>query len=529
MAEMAFSAAAAVLVVVLAAMTGPGHAAVPANSSRYNVLYIVVDDLRPNIGAYGHSFMHTPNIDQLAAEGLTFNRAYVQYSYCAPSRNSFMTGRRPDRTRDWNFIDHFREPSIGANWTSMPEYFKQNGYLALGAGKLYHKALPPVFDVPLSWSSDRPFVSAEYCDKDSYHHAGVECPVATDGCDPNATLFGDGDRYCALDEKLLKYPLYDRVNVNATLENLRYAKESNQNFFIGVGLHRPHLPWAAPVAFYDLYSDDDVASPKFPNVPEGMPEVAWHAGINNTRHEPCPTELAKKYRRAYYASVSYMDSLVGELLAGLDQLGFADNTVVALWGDHGWQLGEHNLWKKMTNFELGVRVPLIMRCPWKKNAVGVKTSALAEIVDMYQTLADLAGLPQPNQTVEGISLAPVLDAPPISGIGIKPYAFSQFAKAKTNKGKPWDPCTECERDEIDFMGFSVRSDKWRYTEWVHWNHTAMQPHWGDVEGVELYSHENDQGDDFDCCENVNMVGQSHTKHIIEGLQAQLYAQFQHDQ
>eukprot|EP00038_Savillea_parva_P005551 m.158109 g.158109 ORF g.158109 m.158109 type:complete len:461 (-) comp11732_c1_seq22:3518-4900(-) len=417
---------------------------VPLPKGVKNTLLIIVDDLRPELGAYGHNTTVTPNIDKLASEGLTFTRAYVQYSFCAPSRNSFMTGRRPDRTTCWNFVNYFREPTIGGNWTSMPQYFKEHGVLTLGAGKLFHPNLPPEYDTPYSWSfgdaSDPLNLSLPYVgpgDSVGGNSRRFVTPAALSGCvnKSGEAIDGDMDHWCSynmtrLQEVYPEYgtePLFDQQIVNATIQHLYAAARSPNPFFIGCGLHRPHLPFAVPSEFHTILAPtEDIAPPQYNQPPEGSPMAAWHPGgfgvPDATYNVSCPQEQTKAYRKAYYAAVSFMDSNVGKVLDGLEALGLADSTTVVFMGDHGWQLGEMDEWRKMTNWELGVRVPLIIRCPWMPASHGVKTPALVEAVDLFQTVVALAGLADPTsgtdypvQNVQGNSLLPYLQNPPTNG------------------------------------------------------------------------------------------------------------------
>ena len=238
-----------------------------------NVLFIAVDDLRPQLGAYGSSFMKTPHIDELAATGTLFQRAYVQYSFCAPSRNSFLTGRRPDATQAWSFMDHFRERGVGDKWTSLPEYFRRAGYWTVGAGKLFHPGVPPNFDASDAFGNKLSF--------DEFYYPGsctgttngwpilepnitnVECVAATGGCPAKATTAGDGTHWCALDVTKLDAPLQDTLTVKKIVSWLNEAKAkqdadvksgaSKTPFFIGMGLHKPHLPFQYPSTLDGLY------------------------------------------------------------------------------------------------------------------------------------------------------------------------------------------------------------------------------------------------------------------------------------
>ena len=542
----------------------PGPPLPPPPAAK-NVLFIVVDDLRPNLGCYGHAFMRTPHIDALAATSLRFSRAYAQYSFCAPSRNSFMTGRRPDLTRAFNFIDHFRN-TTGAAWRSLPQYFKHNGYLTMGAGKIFHPELPPAKDVPYSWSSDEvPYVSPDGCVGASVGNSGIDCVPSWQGCanasNASTLVAGDAKHWCSVNVSEVRRaapaygqrPLADMKIADATIAQLRRGAAANSGadgggggrpFFVAMGLHKPHLPFAAPSEFHDMQLPlSQIAPPRHDKVPRGSPAAAWHPGGFGepacTYNTSVPPEQAAVYRRAYYAAVSYTDSLVGEALAELAALGLENSTVVCFLGDHGWQLGEMDEWRKMTNWELGVRIPLLIRSPaHAATAAGVATPALAEAVDLYPTLAALAGLPPPasqgESSLQGTDLSPLFAAPPANGTGpLKLYAFSQFGKGNTmhaGKLEPWNTCTKCDVHQgFDYFGYSLRDDRWRYTEWVAWNHSAARPLWGQYGaggGVELYDHEGDYGADMDAAsETVNLAADGGCDSAAGGQYGQLCARF----
>jgi len=548
----------------------------PSPQGYKNVLFIVVDDLRPEISAYGHHYMKTPHLDKLASEGTVYTRAYVQYSFCAPSRNSFMTGRRPDATKAWNFLDHFREEGIGDKWKTMPQWFRENGFFTVGSGKLFHPALPPNFDVPHSWqrmyypgcNTGEKMNGWDVADPNV---TTLTC-LAQSGCEAQAIVAGDSDpanqTWCSLNTSLLKNPLGDDLVLSSGIKLLQEAAENLKGptprpFFVGVGFHKPHLPWNFPFEFGDLYDVEDIQPPKYPNPPKGMPLVAWHESggyfktSNNTGYlefhnrwaEPCPANDTRYTRRAYYASVSYTDSNIGKLLVELDRLDLASTTLVTVMGDHGWSLGENNMWQKMTNFELGVRVPLIMRAPWLPKSVGAVTHALVEAVDLFPTFTVLAGLQEarplpPDQLLQGSSLANVL-ADPNDRSNWKPYAFSQFAKAsqhssELNQSVPWNVCILCNRttivsnttvaeNTIGFMGFSARGDNFRYTEWFRWDPINEVPFWNITEGVELYNHTGDYGQDFDLSTPTQNLAHMPNLHLLQArFRAALLKQFQGD-
>eukprot|EP01060_Flectonema_neradi_P016062 TRINITY_DN2266_c1_g1_i1.p1 TRINITY_DN2266_c1_g1~~TRINITY_DN2266_c1_g1_i1.p1 ORF type:complete len:532 (+),score=87.49 TRINITY_DN2266_c1_g1_i1:48-1643(+) len=505
-----------------------------------NVLFIAVDDLRPELNHLGHQYMHTPNIDKLASEGMSFQRAYVQYSYCGPSRNSFMTGRRPDATKAWSFMNHFRQ--VGPNWTTMPQYFKEKGYYTVGTGKLFHPGLPPSFDAQYSWEE---FTFSSGCKGTTNgfpvlqpNVTNVKCPAATTYCPGTGPSGGPTPPdWCAVNTTELEHPLEDTVSVESAKDYLRKAKDSGKNFFVAVGLHKPHLPWVYPLEFNNTYPDvSGIHLPAHPNVPEGMPLCAWHEGhFNNTWLHDTSEYLTKTYRRAYYSAVSFTDYNIGEVLREVDRLELTNTTLVVVMGDHGWQLGEMNLWKKMTNFELGVRVPLIVRAPWLPKSVNKKTTAFAEAVDLYQTMVDLSGLPPSTENLQGDSLGPIIRDGIVSGTGIKNYTFSQFAKNFTysdelHKQEAWNECGSCTHHDIDLMGFSVRSDNWRYTEWVVWNKSSLLPIWDQIHAKELYNHTSDFAASMDfSTPTVNLVNESTLQKVVSDLSVVLKGHFVSDQ
>lgn len=525
-----------------------------AGSAKKNVLFIMADDMRPNIAAYGHSFMKTPNLDKLASEATLFQRAYVQYSFCAPSRNSFMTGRRVDATQVWSFLHHFREEGVGDKWTSMPEYFRKQGYTVYGAGKMYHPGLPPNFDMPRSW--DR-YVWGHYgtfgCNGTvngwpilAPGITNVTCPKATcRTCKNTSGAVVDDDSsgdWCSYDTEKLPYPLEDSVTANYTISHLREVardyKETGKNFFVAAGFHKPHVPYFFPKRFLDMYPEN-VSLPKYNMPPEGMPLCAWHEGgaPGSRWGHPAADDQVMRFRRAYYAAVSFTDYNVGLVLDELERLGLAESTVVAFMGDHGYQLGEMNIWHKMTNFELGTRVPLIIRVPWKAASVGVKSPAIVEAVDLYQTFVGLTGVdPVPeSEGLQGYDLSPLFDDPAGFAAQETRYAFSQFAKRYEKSSAfqdkvAWDTCSLCDRNSTDVFGYTVRSENYRYTEWCVWNKTSLRPNWDQVIGRELYNHTGDFGTNFNfATPQVNIWNASSaTMELSDSLRKILRNQFQND-
>merc|ERR1711971_1254251 len=360
---------------------------------RKNVLMIIADDLRPNLNSYlpTPSFsspeIHTPNLDELAASSTVFNRAYVQYALCGPSRNSFLTGRRPDTTRC--YAEHrFRARGLDVAVT-LPQYFKENGYMTLGMGKVWHPGMPGTpagDDYPKSWNEKM------------FHTNSTD--------DPSFSW------KAYTEEEMEETTLRDIANTDYTIEKLRElalaALLEEQNFFVAYGLHKPHQPWDCPAEFYDLYPEDVVGLPDNPYVPEDFPDVAWARPTGVLNFPDCSPEgqgipdlglpnvtfhdsKTLEIRRAYYACVSFADQQIGRVLRELNELGLAENTVVLFVGDHGLQLGEHADWDKQTNFEIAHRAPFMIRVPGV-NGPPV-TDKMVEFVDILPTLVEAAGFP----------------------------------------------------------------------------------------------------------------------------------------
>lgn len=427
-----------------------------------NVLFIVVDDLRPQLGCYGDAHAITPGIDQLASEGTLFRRAYCQQAVCSPSRSSVLTGRRPNTTKVWDLKTHFREalPDV----VTLPQYFRQHGYLTRAIGKIYHDS-KDLFDPP-SWSVPEVYggrnAPGRYAlEENILNRTGFYKARATERADVPDTAYIDG-----------------KVAVKA-LQALKELKDST--FFLAVGFWKPHLPFVAPEKYWALYDGEKLPVPDS-GVGQSIPAIALHdwpelRGYTDIPDSgPMTEQQIRRLIHGYYASTSFVDAQIGKLLEGLKTLGLSENTIVVLWGDHGFHLGERGLWTKNTNFELDTRVPLIVSAPGRRE--GVASNALVELVDLYPTLVALAGLPM-AEGLEGHSLIPLLDQPDMAW---KPAVFSQFPRPwPIGKGGP------------QIMGYSVRTDHHRYTEWRDLRS-------GDVKATELYDHLNDP------FERVNVSG-----------------------
>lgn len=468
---------------------------VAAAAPKRNVLYIVVDDLRPELPPYGHTFIHAPHITALAKRGVTFNRAYCQQAVCGPSRNSFMSGRRPNQTLSWNFLSDFRSTPTGPQWTSMPGLFLKAGYMTLGTGKLFHPGLPANGDGTLSWSN----VSIQFnCNHSGAGKPGTYCLPDCTGCTVAGPSYAPHPRWCAINAS--ENGDGDHFADIETLQNaqakLAFAaenrKKTGQPFFMGMGLQKPHLDFRFPAPFLDYYpSREEIPLPKHRVPPATQPQVAYHDPAQSPAFKrmwagwgyvdpwtPMRKESVQDMRLHYYAATSFMDSIVGTLLQQLNALGMEDDTCVVFHGDHGWHLGEGNMYKKFLNTELGTRVPLIIAAPWLQAGHGKAAAAIVELVDVYPTLAALAGVPLPRDEpvpLAGLSLAGLLTDP--QGAGPKAVALSQFPRCPVNESVPWrsNLCIEVKSSKFAWMGYSYRNDNWRYTAWFRWNGSVLRP------------------------------------------------------
>lgn len=436
-------------------------------SPRPNVLFLAVDDLRPEFGAYGKGYVKTPNIDKLAARGATFERAYCQQAVCSPSRSSILTGMRPDSTRVYDLVTHFRDALPDA--VTLPQFFKQNGYFARGIGKLFH----PGFDDPRSWSV--PWETAQapqygLAENRKLRQQGAAKAKAAGKTGVALNRAAKGPAYEAAD--VPDDTFVDGKVAAKAVAALRDAKGRGGPFFLGVGFARPHLPFVAPRKYWDLYDPATIELASNPKRPEGAPEYSLldsgelRGYVGMPKDGPIPDDAARTLKHGYYAAISYMDAQVGKVLDELDRLGLRESTVVVLWGDHGWKLGEYGTWCKHSNVELDTRVPLIVSAPGAP--AGVHPKGLVEFVDVYPTLAELAGLTPPKE-LEGTSFAPLLRSPDRAW---KPAAFSQYPRGPQG-----------------LMGYTMRTDRYRLTRWVKRDDPSQ------VAAVELYDHQSDPGED----------------------------------
>ncbi len=517
-------------------MSPPAPAAGPAGP---NVLFIAVDDLRPELGCYGNHGVQSPSIDRLARRGVLFERAYCQVPLCGPTRTSLLTGLRPDTTGVVHNHTHFRDrfPHL----VTLPEHFKSHGYHAVTMGKIFHGGLKD----PKSWSGPlelppayrrypspavggyqlpqnkqtvlRKREAAKQAGLTGSQAWGMTCGPAVEAADVPDSAYQDG------------------VVGDMGVEAIRRFK--NRPFFIAVGFYKPHLPFVAPKRYWDLYDPTEIDLADNPFGPKDCPPLALPPSLELRAREgipkigPVPDDTARTLIHGYYACTSYIDAQIGRLLDELDRHGLRDKTIVVLWGDHGWQLGEHGLWGKASNFETSARVPLIVAAPGPF-ARGEKARGLVEFIDIYPTLCELAGLPLPEH-LEGTSFVPLLEDPARSW---KSAAFTQYpcpalrewaglplekgmqgmfaplmeeVKKKLKAHDPGGYNFEAYNEHV--MGYSMRTNRHRFVYWTD-DRRPDRP-----VAMELYDHQTDPD------ENVNVAGDPRNRALVEQLILQLKA------
>jgi len=453
-------------------VVGLQNAALNANAAagtRPNVLFLICDDLNCDLGSYGHPLVKSPNIDRLARSGVRFENAYCQYPLCGPSRASFMTGLYPDQTLVRRNAIYIREHV--PNVQTLSQMFRGNGYFASRIGKIYHYNVPNHIgtsghDDPYSWDYT---INPRGRDKDD---EGLIFSLRPGSFGGTLSWLASGGR----DEEQT-----DGIAATEAERLLRsYARQKRQ-FFLAVGLYRPHTPYVAPKKYFDLYPTNQIV---VPTVPEGylktLPKGAQDSLTRKKDQVNLADHLARQAIQAYYASITFADAQVGRILDVLKETGLSKNTVVLFTSDHGYHMGEHGYYQKTTLFENAARVPFIVSGPGVE-AAGQSTKAPAEMVDFYPTLAELCNLRAPDY-LAGVSLVPVLKDPDARP---RVSAFTQYGD-----------------------GYSIRTARFRYTEWGE----------GGRGGAELYDHNSDPA------EMVNLAGSPRQAEIIERLSKQLHQQ-----
>jgi iduronate 2-sulfatase len=449
-----------------------------------NVLFIAVDDLRPELNCYGNNKIISPNIDRLAQKGVLFERAYCQQAICMASRASIFTGIYPASNHLYSCLS---VDSLMPGAVTINKHFANAGYEVLGIGKLYHYGEDHREQFGDTWLNNRTWVGDQnqgrgYITEESF-----------------AQLIDEGRGPAWENADVPDNAYRDGFYADRAIGMLGELKNSEKPFFLGVGFHKPHLPFNAPKKYWDLYDPDEIATAENPHYPENGSEYGWHnsSELRNYTNipkdqKPLPIDMQKMLIHGYRACVSYVDAQVGRILDALEANGLSENTVVIFWGDHGWKLGEHGMWIKHTNFEIDTRVPVIIAAPGMKQ--NVKSTSFAEFVDVFPTLADLCGLEIPQQ-LHGRSLVPVLTDPAES---VRDHAFSIWPSYRANR-----------RDsEKAILGYSVRTNNYRYTEWIH-------AHSDELLDRELYNHINDPS------ENKNVISDEQYAEDLPALEALL--------
>ena len=458
------------------------------NLSNYNILIISVDDLRPELGCYGNPIIQTPNIDKLASSAYVFNNHYVQSAICGPSRSSLLIGKVSQQWDPWGEFrktDHEPDAPI-----ALPHLFKKNGYKTIGIGKITHEPggvmdeAQSIAQIPFSWDTTYTAVGKwktpwraffAYSNGDAHNTAmriGVETPRVP---------YEAGD----VDDE--GYP--DGLNAIEAIKQLRKLKEGGDPFLLALGFYKPHLPFNAPKKYWDMYERNEIPKAENNFTPRNLNNIySVNKSPEVTTHYPWPDgpgnvtpESAKTLKHGYYASVSYIDALVGKVLDELERLDLSKKTIVVFWSDHGWHLGEHTMFGKMSNFEIATRSPLIIRVPHITNEGG-KLNQLTESIDIYPTLAELCGLDYPDN-LDGESIVDVLKNPDIKG--------QKFARSFYYRNQA--------------LGKTIRTKRYRIVRWATENDSTV--------AVELYDHQLDPN------ENTNIAAEQ--KVITDSLLEQL--------
>ena len=490
-----------------------GLCATTLANTKPNILFIAVDDLKPMLGCYGDTDILTPNIDKLAERGIVFLNNACQQTVCGPSRASLMTGTYTDTTKVYDLKTQMREAN--PDTLTLPEYLQRHGYETTGTGKIYDpRSVDEQFDAP-SWSipfrqhgPDEYFAKGYKKPKSGFHNP----EVAKQNKELKAYLKEKGIKRSDKDayvDALLKYPMVkpltecmdvpdaaydDGAFALCAVDQMEQLSKGDKPFFLAVGFKKPHLPFVAPKKYWDLYDPAMIELAPFQEMPKGAPEYAgqdnWElrGSYSGVAPGPLPPEQQREMIHGYRACVSYTDAQIGKVLNKLDELGLADNTIVVLWGDHGWHLGDHGMFCKHTNYEQAVRSPLIFAAPGQKTK-GVQTESPSEFVDIFPTLCELAGLPVPEQ-VQGLSLVSILNDPQAM---VHEAALEQYPRNNS------------------LMGYSLRDKRYRYVKWVKMDYYGGE-RFGPMDANELYDY------DKDPLEKINQAGNPEYKDVVANFE-----------
>ncbi len=443
-----------------------GFATHAVNAEKPNVLFVIIDDLRPLISCQGDPVAVTPSLDRLASEGMVFERAYAQYPICGPSRGSFMSGMRPDTTGLMANNTPFHNVLNDA--LTMNRYFMQQGYVVYGAGKVYHNSIGE------DWSE--PYYKSEWLDyvkPENKALADIFFSLKSKGLPPSIEAEDvDDDAYC------------DGMAARASEQWIARAAEAGKPFMMITGFRKPHLPWSAPKKYWDLYERSEMPIAANQHHPKGAPEMALkHYGelfgySDIPNGQPLIDDLIRQSMHGYYACVSYADAQLGRLMDALKKAGVDENTIIVLCGDNGYHHGNNGVWTKGVCWETTHHVPLLLRVPGAKK--GLRSDALVELLDIYPTLCEATGLKTPTHC-EGRSLLPLLKVPERS--------WSEIASSQFRKGK--------------VVARSIRTDRYRFTLWEKGK--------GNIQGIELYDYTSDPEG------NINLAASADNKRLVEKM------------
>ncbi|WP_170309920.1 sulfatase [Seonamhaeicola maritimus] len=481
-----------------------------------NILFIAVDDLKPLLSNYGETQMHTPNFDRLAEMGMTFTNAHVQFAVCGPSRASVMTGTKPDRTKVWDLHTNFRESA--PDLISMPEYLITQGYETTGVGKIYHKGSSSPGHDGKSWSQPHQLpknFDGIYGEPIFAHYQNPKTKkqmltLKEEALSKGKKKYGAQSKYVFSKIKpstecvdLPDEAYQDGLYTHTALNQLSELESSDKPWFLAVGYQKPHLPFVAPKKYWDLYDRDKIELAEFQELAKGTPQYAYHSfgeirsysdiDSNLGVGDRFPESKQRELIHGYMACISYIDAQIGKLLDDLKERNILDETVIVLWGDHGWHLGDHTEWCKHSNFEQATRIPFMFAGPGvTKNQ---KSNHPVNLVDLFPTVFELAGVEQSNQT-DGKSLVPLLDNNDATTVNID-YAYHQYRRQKK-------------------MGYAIRTERYRYTEWHDNDYRSFRTYNDDnIAGYELYDYQSDP------LETVNLINEPGYASVVKQLKAKL--------
>ena len=430
-----------------------------------NILFIAIDDLRPELGSFGAERIISPNIDKLASQGVRFERAHCNVPVCGASRASLMTGVRPSWNRFVTYYTYADKDLPGH--LSLPGYLKQNGYYTLSRGKIYHHKDDDVD----SWSEPPWGPKGDWVGWQAYITEESKAKMKKNQ-DPDKPYSVFGPAWEIADMADNAYP--DGVTAEKAIEDLNKLSQKDQPFFLAVGFVKPHLPFNAPKKYFDMYNHDSIVVASNPFIPENAPEESIHNSgelrggyIDVPKSSPLPDDYARWLIHGYQACVSYVDAQVGKVLNELERLELDDDTIVILWGDHGWNLGEHTMWCKHCNYETSLRAPIILKAPGING--GKASNALIEFIDIYPTLVEMCGLPVPRHC-DGKSFQPLLENPHLPW---KEHIFSRYHHGET-----------------------ITTKRYQYSEW-------RDSEDGPVIARMLYDHENDPDENKNVAEHAD--------------------------